>query len=90
MLTAAHLKFVILGWAGATLFFTPPVLMVSDLGGDKSLAYRSLRHRRAFRSVDPCIATPFKMYSQVPARPWEKSMERRRAARGRRDGFCDL
>src|SRR5580700_9170855 len=47
---------------------------------------RSLRHRRAFRSVDPCIATPFKMYPQVPARPWEKSMERRRAARGRR-GF---
>src|SRR6202050_748568 len=38
MLTAAHLKFVILGWAGATLFFTA-VLMVSDLGGDKTLGF---------------------------------------------------
>jgi two-component system, LytTR family, sensor kinase len=38
MLTAAHLKFVILGWAGATLFFTA-VLMVSDLGGDKSFGF---------------------------------------------------
>jgi two-component system LytT family sensor kinase len=38
MLTAAHLKFVILGWAGTTLFFTA-VLMVSDLGGDKSFGF---------------------------------------------------
>jgi hypothetical protein len=38
MLTVGRLKFAILGWAGATLFFTA-VLMVSDLGGDKSLGF---------------------------------------------------
>lgn len=38
MLTFGRLKFSILGWAGATLFFTA-VLLVSDLGGDKSLGF---------------------------------------------------
>jgi two-component system LytT family sensor kinase len=38
MLTVARLKFAVLGWAGATLFFTA-VLMVSDLGGDKSFGF---------------------------------------------------
>jgi two-component system LytT family sensor kinase len=38
MLTVARLKFAILGWAGATLFFTA-VLMVSDLGGHKPLGF---------------------------------------------------
>lgn len=38
MLTFAHLKFVILGWAGATLFFAA-VLMLSDLGGDKTFGF---------------------------------------------------
>jgi two-component system, LytTR family, sensor kinase len=38
MLTVTQLKFAILGWAGATLFFTA-VLMVSDPGGDKTLGF---------------------------------------------------
>jgi two-component system, LytTR family, sensor kinase len=38
MFTASRLKFVILGWAGASLFFTA-VLMVSDLGGHKPLGF---------------------------------------------------
>jgi hypothetical protein len=38
MLTVARLKFAILGWAGATLFFTA-VLMVSDLGGHKPFGF---------------------------------------------------
>lgn len=38
MLTAARLKFAILGWAGATLFFTT-VLILSDLAGHKPFAY---------------------------------------------------
>jgi two-component system, LytTR family, sensor kinase len=38
MLTIGRLKFVILGWAGASLFFTA-VLMISDLGGDKSFGF---------------------------------------------------
>ena len=38
MLTVAHLRLVILGWAGATLFFSA-VLMVSDLGGDKTFGF---------------------------------------------------
>jgi two-component system, LytTR family, sensor kinase len=35
---AARLRFAVLGWAGATLFFTV-VLMVSDLGGDKPFVF---------------------------------------------------
>jgi two-component system, LytTR family, sensor kinase len=38
MLIVARFKLVILCWAGATLFFTA-VLMVSDLGGDKSFGF---------------------------------------------------
>jgi hypothetical protein len=38
MFTASRLKFVILGWAGASLFFTA-VLMVSELGGHKPLGF---------------------------------------------------
>jgi two-component system LytT family sensor kinase len=38
MTTWARLKIVILGWAGASLLFTA-VLMVSDLGGDKSFGF---------------------------------------------------
>jgi hypothetical protein len=38
MPNVARIKFVILGWAGASLFFTT-VLMVSDLGGHKSFAF---------------------------------------------------
>jgi two-component system, LytTR family, sensor kinase len=38
MTTWARLKIVILGWAGASLFFTA-VLMVSNLGGDKSFGF---------------------------------------------------
>jgi hypothetical protein len=38
MLTVTQLKFAILGWAGATLFFTA-VLMVSDPGGDKTFGF---------------------------------------------------
>lgn len=38
MLTVARFKLVILGWAGATLFFTA-VLMLSDLGGDKTFGF---------------------------------------------------
>jgi two-component system LytT family sensor kinase len=38
MFTASGLKFVILGWAGASLFFTA-VLMVSELGGHKPLGF---------------------------------------------------
>jgi two-component system, LytTR family, sensor kinase len=38
MFTAARLKFVILGWAGATLFFTA-VLLLSDLDGDKPVGF---------------------------------------------------
>jgi sensor histidine kinase YesM len=38
MVTRTRLKFVIIGWACATLFFTV-VLMVSDLDGDKPLGF---------------------------------------------------
>jgi two-component system, LytTR family, sensor kinase len=38
MFSASRLKFVILGWACASLFFTA-VLMVSDLGGHKPLGF---------------------------------------------------
>lgn len=38
MLTIARLKFVILGWAGASLFFTA-VVMLSELGGHKPLGF---------------------------------------------------
>src|SRR5580658_10247999 len=38
MLTVTQLKFAILGWAGATLFFTA-VLVVSDIGGDKTFGF---------------------------------------------------
>jgi two-component system, LytTR family, sensor kinase len=38
MLTVARLKLVILGWAGASFFFTA-VLMVSDLGGHKPFSF---------------------------------------------------
>jgi two-component system, LytTR family, sensor kinase len=38
MLTVTRLKFAILGWACATLFFAA-VLMVSDLGGDKTFGF---------------------------------------------------
>jgi two-component system, LytTR family, sensor kinase len=38
MTTWGRLKIVILGWAGASLFFTA-VLMVSDLDGDKSFGF---------------------------------------------------
>jgi hypothetical protein len=38
MPNVARLKLVVLGWAGASLFFTA-VLMVSDIGGDKPLAF---------------------------------------------------
>jgi len=38
MFTASRIKIVILGWAGASLFFTA-VLMVSDLGGHKPLGF---------------------------------------------------
>lgn len=38
MSTGTRIKFVILGWVAASLFFTA-ILMISDLGGHKSLAY---------------------------------------------------
>jgi hypothetical protein len=38
MPTAARFKYVVLGWAGASLFFTA-FLMVSDLGGHKPFGF---------------------------------------------------
>ena len=86
MSTGTRIKFVILGWVAASLFFTA-ILMISDLGGHKSLAYALYTNAIHFAFWALALPRPVEVHSGFPSPPRKKNLECSRAvARGRDNG----